>query len=127
MKMYDNNVEDPKLLYYIEEQCRLGYHHYKVFEGRDTEVAFIKQKSLFKPKLEITSEKYGDYTLKGKLGAHNFQILNDGLPIGSVTKKWLSWGDTYELDILDSFDYTFFTALVIAIDDCLHKNEHHHS
>eukprot|EP01132_Coremiostelium_polycephalum_P002470 gene2470-3056_t len=120
MKMYDNNLKDPKLLYYIEEIKKIGYRKYKI-EQDGVRVALIKEKQLFKPKLEITSEKFGDYTVEGKVLGHSFQILNDGLPIGSVSKKWLAWGDTYELDILDSFDYTFFTALVLAIDNCIHE------
>jgi uncharacterized protein YxjI len=41
--------------------------------------------------------------------------------IGEIHKKWLSWGDTYLLLIYNPADAPFFTALAIAVDNCLHN------
>jgi uncharacterized protein YxjI len=39
-----------------------------------------------------------------------------------VHKKWLSWGDTYEILVDDSFNLDLAIAIVVMIDDYLAVN-----
>lgn len=79
-----------------------------------------KQLSFLKPKINVTSE-IGSYELTGDVWTMCFEIRSGNSSIGCITKKWLSWGDSYELNIYNDVDAPFFTALVIAIDHCLHN------
>ena len=53
----------------------------------------------------------------------DYTIQKDGDYFGSVHKKWLSWGDSYELDIPNSEHAGFFCALVVAIDHYIHNDQ----
>lgn len=45
-----------------------------------------------------------------------FEVLQNGQTIGRVNKKWLSWGDSYEVQILSDEHEEIVIAIVVAID-----------
>ncbi|NLU32514.1 MAG: hypothetical protein GXX04_07830 [Clostridiaceae bacterium] len=107
-------------LYYIERRLFRLLPEYHIFCG-DNHCAIVKKEfSLFRPRLAIQSQ-YGDYTIEGSLFGMDFVIYNEGIPVGEVHKKWFAFGDSYELDVIDPNNAAFFSALVIAIDNCLHN------
>lgn len=46
----------------------------------------------------------------------NFEVYRNGKLIGTVGKKWFTWGDSYQLEILDEETEPLLVALVVAID-----------
>lgn len=52
----------------------------------------------------------------------DFEVQKDGVVIGTVRKKWFSWGDSYELEIWQEEMEALLVALVIAID-CVKADE----
>jgi len=46
----------------------------------------------------------------------NFEVYQNGELIGAVSKKWFTWGDSYELVIFDDEREPLLVALVVAID-----------
>ncbi|EGC36467.1 hypothetical protein DICPUDRAFT_151024 [Dictyostelium purpureum] len=122
IKMYDASGEN--LIYYIKEKIRFSfYRKYYIYDNVGNEICCIKQDALIKPKLVIKmSDGSDEFDIKGNWLAYEFSILNDKLQIGSVRKKVLSWADTYNLDINDSFNPALFAAFVIVVDTCYHNN-----
>ncbi|MCK7479096.1 MAG: hypothetical protein M0C28_18325 [Candidatus Moduliflexus flocculans] len=55
--------------------------------------------------------------------AYDFSISSGTTSVVDFHKKWLSWGDSYEIAIHADQNIEFFIALVVMIDDCLHDNE----
>ena len=107
-------------LYYIQQKLFKFLPEYHIYNG-DSQCAVIKKEfSFLKPRLNITSQ-FGDFTFEGNLFAMDFEILNNGNLAGELHKKWLSWGDSYELAVYDDNNAPFFCALAIAIDNCLHN------
>ena len=43
-------------------------------------------------------------------------ITKNGNPIVTISKEWMTWGDSYELDIADPDDETVALAVVLTID-----------
>ncbi|KAM9971474.1 hypothetical protein ACTFIW_011452 [Dictyostelium discoideum] len=120
IKMFKQDTNE--LIFVIKEKVKFSlYKKYYIYDGHDNLLATVKEKSLLKPKLEIVLNENETYICKGDFLSYNFQILGDGFPIGSVTKRVLSWGDTYMLDISKNFEPSFFVAIVITIDDCVHR------
>lgn len=115
--LYNLNKEE---LFYIKRKVTFFMARYEIYQ-QGTLVAEVEQKiSLFKNQLNIHSA-YGEFTLNGDVFAHNFDILKDGRPYGTVRKQWLSWGDSYELEVNEHEVVPYFCSLVIAIDNCLHN------
>lgn len=107
-------------LYFIQQKLFKFLPEYNIYTG-DSHCATIKKEfSFLKPRLNITSQ-FGDFTFDGNLFAMDFVILNNGNLVGELHKKWLSWGDCYELIVNDDNDAPFLCAISIAIDHCLHN------
>ena len=93
---------------------------YHVWVG-DADVAQIVKKWTFlRPKYEIAGLSW---EINGDLWEHRYQIFCGGHPIVSIQKAWMTWGDAYELDIVDPKDELLALAVVLAIDCVLEDND----
>ena len=80
----------------------------------DRQVAEIKKEFTFLfPRYTI--EGLG-WEIDGSFMAHDYQITKNGHKIVSISKEWMTWGDSYELDISDPADEIVALAVVITID-----------
>lgn len=110
-------------LYYIERQLFRFLPQYYIYEqGRQCAVV-NKEFTFFKPKLNISSS-YGEITIDGDFFSMGFDIYLNGGLIGSISKQFFAFTDCYRLEIPNGANAAFFCALVIAIDNCLHNEDH---
>ena len=72
-----------------------------------------KEFTFFFPKSSI--EGLG-WEIDGSFMAHEYEITKSGRPIVSISKEWMTWGDSYELDIADPEDEIVALAVVLTID-----------
>lgn len=83
-------------------------------EMNGEEVAVIKKKFTFlKPKYLIEGP---GWEVQGDFFGHDYTITSSGNPVVSIHKKWMAWGDTFELDIVDEAHEVLAVAVVLAID-----------
>ena len=47
---------------------------------------------------------------------HDYEITHAGRPIVTIQKEWMTWGDSYQLDISDPADEVLALAGVLTID-----------
>ena len=88
-----------------------------VVERNGIEVAeIVKKFSFFKPKYEI--EGIG-WTVQGDIFAHDYEILDGDRTVVNIHKKWMTWGDSFALDIDSGADPVMALAVVLAIDAVL--------
>ena len=107
-------------MYYIKHVLTVFMGRFEIYSN-NTLCAIVQQQfAFFHPKLEIQSQ-YASYTIEGDYFAHDFTLFKNGQYFGSVHKKYLSWGDNYEIDIADPTDASFVCALVISIDSLMHN------
>lgn len=77
------------------------------------EIAEIKKEfTFFNPRYTIDAI---GVEVTGNWWGMDFEVYRDGALIGEVNKKWLSWGDSYEVQVLDEAVETLLIALVVAI------------
>lgn len=107
-------------LFFIKRKVTLFMARYEIYQGETLVAEVDQQLSLFRNRLNIHSA-FGEFALDGDVFGHDFEILRDQKPCGKVRKQWLSWGDSYELEVYDSDLIPYFCSLVIAIDNCLHN------
>lgn len=130
----DENGEDK---YYIEgELISLGKKLH-IYDMAGNELAFVHEKILsFLPrffvysngvqvaeivkKLSLLRPKYViqglGWDIEGSYWAHDYSITQNGRQIVTIHKAWMSWGDTFELDIQSSDNEVIALAVVLAID-----------
>lgn len=82
-------------------------------------VTIEKEFSFFKSRYRIDGE---GITVNGNWLDMDFEILQYGKVIGSVSKEWFTWGDSYKVEVLNEELETIVISTVIAID-CV-KSDH---
>ncbi len=98
---------------FIKEKIWSWKPCFHVFCG-DRQVAEIKKEfTFFFPKYRI--EGLG-WEINGRFMAHDFEIVHNGRRIVTITKEWMTWGDSYEVDIDRPEDEIAALAVVLTID-----------
>ena len=115
-----------------------------VFDANGNEAAFIRQKVVtFLPKffVEIGGEQVAEitkklsllkpkyivngpgWTVQGNFTAHDYSLYDGEKEIAGIHKKWMTWGDTFEIDIASEKDEVLVLAVVLAIDAVMDSSE----
>lgn len=80
--------------------------------GQET-VTIKKQFTFLKARYSIDA---AGMEVRGNWWDMDFDVYQHGEMIGSVRKKWFTWGDSYELQIAKEETEHLLVALVVAID-----------
>ncbi len=112
-----------EVLYHFQRILLAFLPAYKLLDKNGNEVAVGRQKFSFMKKNAEIQSQIGDFTVDGNFIAHNFSIQKDGQEVASIQKKWLAWGDSYEILIIDEQNTEFLLALIIMIDAIFHSNK----
>ena len=98
---------------FIKQEVWSWMPRYHVFCG-DREVAEIRREfSFFVPRYSIQGL---GWEINGHFMAHDYEITRGGVPIVTIRKEWMTWGDSYELDIADPRDEIVALAVLMTID-----------
>ena len=101
---------------YVKQKVVSFLPQYHVFRHGECFAKIIKELSFFRPKYRIEGP---NWRVEGDLFAHDYRITDGIQEIASVHKQWLSWGDTYEINVSYEADHIAALAVVLAIDACL--------
>ncbi len=80
--------------------------------GREV-LTIQKEFSFFKARYTIDS---AGIEVRGNWWDMNFQVYQRGEEVGSVSKEWFTWGDSYKVEVLKEEMETIIIAIVVAID-----------
>lgn len=115
----------------------LGGKKLHIEDASGNEVAMVQQKLLsFRPRFFVyvdgaevaeivkrisffKASYYVDgpgWEVIGSVMDHDYTISDGRYDIVDLHKAWLSWGDSYEIDIADGIDEVMALAVVLAID-----------
>lgn len=98
---------------YIEQKVFSWMPRYSVFlDGRQM-AQVVREFSFFRPRYRI--EGLG-WDVEGEFWEHEYEIRQAGQFIAAIRKEWMTWGDSYELDIVDADDEILALATILAID-----------
>ena len=110
LHVYDRNGRE---VAFIKQEVWSWLPKYYVF-CNDRQVAEIKKEfTLFFQKYSIAGL---GWEINGSFMAHDYEITKNGYPIVSISKEWMTWGDSYELSISNPQDEIVALAVVLTID-----------
>ena len=98
---------------YIREKVPTLLPKFIVEIGGQEVAEIVKKLTFLKPKYEVHGP---DWTVQGKFTAHDYTVTQGELPVVTIHKKWMSWGDSYEIDIADPSKELLVLSVVLAID-----------
>lgn len=81
-------------------------------KGQET-MTIKKQFSFLKARYTIDA---AGIEVRGNWWDMNFEVYQNQSLVGSVRKEWFTWGDSYELEIVNDEMEALLVSLVIAID-----------
>ena len=128
--------EDGSDCYRVEGEFLSWGKKLHVYDMTDNEVAFIRQKVMsWRPRFYVfvngiqVAEVVREFALRprytihglgwevrGDFWEHDYEILSQGRSVVRVHKAWMTWGDSYQIDILDNRDEINALAVTLAID-----------
>lgn len=129
--------------YYVEGEVFSWGKKLHVYDRHGREAAFIKQEvfswmpcyrvyvngaevaqvrrelTFFLPKYRVDGP---GWEVKGDIFEHDYEITRNGSPVVTIQKEWMTWGDSYVLDIKEPADEISALAVVLTID-CIQERE----
>jgi uncharacterized protein YxjI len=68
----------------------------------------------------VTTSPSRTLTAEGDFLGHEFELKRGGRTVARVSKQWLSWTDTYGIDVADGEDVVLILASAVVIDVVTH-------
>ena len=98
---------------FIRQELFTFLPRYQVYLGDHLAAEIVKEFSFLFPRYSI--QRLG-WEIQGSFLGHDYAITQNGRTIVTIHKEWMTWGDCYELDILDPADEKLALAVVLTID-----------
>ncbi len=116
LHIYDSSGEE---VAFVRQKVMSIMPRFHVFVNGEQIVEILKEFTFLKPRYHIIGK---GWVVEGDLLQHDYSIMSDGEEIAKVHKVWMSWGDSFELDITDSHDEVGLIAVILAIDAVMDSN-----
>lgn len=81
--------------------------------GGNEILTIVKEFTFFRDRYRIDSS---DIEISGDWWDKNFEVFKQGKKIAHVNEKWFTWGDTYDVHVIDEAFEHIVIAIVVAID-----------
>lgn len=103
---------DGNSLAYIEQKVLHIMPNYDIYMNDELKCRISKKFKLFKNDYSLSN----GYKVKGDFLSLNFSVYDDhDKLIGEITRKFISIGDKYTIDIYDDNEYVLILAIIVAI------------
>lgn len=110
LHIYDTSGEE---VAFVQQKLLSLMPRFYVYVNGEKIAEVLKEFTFLKPKYDIFGK---GWIVEGDFLAHDYAIIEAGIEIARVHKVWMSWGDSYELDILDTDDEASLLAVILVID-----------
>ncbi|MCE5234439.1 MAG: LURP-one-related family protein [Clostridiaceae bacterium] len=98
---------------FIKQKVFSFLPRYEVYVGGAQVLEIVKEFTFLRPRYTISGK---NWDVQGDFFAHEYSVTQNGAPVVAIAKEWLSWGDTYAIDIASPADEIAALATVLAID-----------
>ncbi len=104
--------QEREVLYLRQEVPSFLRSYQVIIDGR--EVACIRQDfALFHHRFYVEGP---GWDVEGEFLAHEYAITCGSRTVATISKEWMTWGDSYELNVANPADALTALAVVLAID-----------
>ena len=108
--IYDNEAA------FIHEKVFSFLPKYYISRNGTDVAEVVKKLTFLKARYEIPA--FG-WTVQGNFTDHSYSIESAKGTVATISKKWFSWGDTYEIDAASDADPVNVLSVVLIIDAVL--------
>lgn len=116
LHIYDSEGEE---VAYVQQKLMSFLPKYFVFVGQDQVATIVKEFTFMRPQYHIEGTSW---RVDGDFLGHDYSILDGDTTIAYLHKKWMSWGDCFEIEYDDAADEKMLLAVILAIDAVMDDN-----
>ncbi|MBQ6862956.1 MAG: LURP-one-related family protein [Clostridia bacterium] len=116
-KLHIYNHKNEEVAMIVQKVFSFLPRYFVYINGVET-AQIVKEFTFFRHKYRIEGL---NWEVTGDFLAHDYTVSHNEQPIVSISKEWMTWGDSYELDMADGADEIASLAVVLAID-CVMAN-----
>jgi uncharacterized protein YxjI len=98
---------------YIRQKVLSWLPRYYIEVGNRVVCEIVKEFTFFRQSYRIEGLTWH---LEGDIWAHEYMLHENGRQIMRLSKKWFTWGDSYELDIADPQNELLCLRVALAVD-----------
>ena len=113
LRVYNMNGSEAA---FIRQKLLSWLSRYYIEIGGRAVCEVVKEFTLFRQSYRIEGLPWH---LDGDFWAHEYALHSNGRNIMRMSKKWFTWGDSYELDIADPQDELLSLCVALAVDCAL--------
>ena len=121
-KLTVRDMDDQEVAYIHQKALALVPKYFIEIAGGD-EVELKGHITLLKPHYTLEAEG-GDWEIRGDFLSHEYEMKRGKEVVATVTRQWLSWGDSYLLDVPNDEDAVTALCVMLAID-CVQADTNH--
>jgi uncharacterized protein YxjI len=114
-------------LAFIQQKLLSFKRKYEIY--RDGGLAAVVSKelfTLFHCKFVVDVPGPNDLEAKGNFLDHEYEFTRGGRVVGSCSKRWFSWSDTYGIEVAPGEDDVLILASSVVIDMICHDDDKRH-
>lgn len=118
-----------KLFVYDAQENQIAYLHQKMLSFMPRYIVDIGGVEAFQiaQRFTVLSQRFDmdglPWRVEGDFWAHEYTVYDGEREVMHISRRWLSWGDSYELDIVDPQDELPCLCVVLAIDAAMQDND----
>ncbi|MBR4942167.1 MAG: LURP-one-related family protein [Clostridia bacterium] len=98
---------------YIEQRIFSFLPTYDIYVRNRNVARIVKEFTFLRPRYSINTL---NWEIDGSFWFHDYSVKENGREIVNISKEWMTWGDSYELDIRDTSRELEALAVVLTID-----------
>jgi uncharacterized protein YxjI len=98
---------------FIREKVMSLLPRYFVEIGGQVVCQVVKEITFIKPKYRLEGLSW---RMEGDFWEHEYVMFDNNRRIMQLSKKWFTWGDSYEMDIVDPQDELLCLCVALAAD-----------
>lgn len=114
-KIYDKNYNNVAV---IDRQMFRLFGHYDI-NANGKNITLKRHFAFFKQSYTIEGI---NWALEGNFTNHHYEVVQGKNLIMRLRKHWFTWGDSYELNILDKHDALLALSIAICVDNEIAKD-----
>ena len=120
-KLHVYNTGGDEVAFILQKVLSFLPRYYIKIGGNEYE--FVKEITFLRPKYTIRNL---DWSVSGDFLAHEYTVSDSCGDVMRISKAWLTWGDFYELNIIDERNELLCLSVALAIDCINADSEKNH-
>ena len=108
---------------FIREKVMALFPRFYVEINGQVVCEIVKEFSFFYPKYRLEGIPW---RMDGDFFDHEYSLTDGANEIMSLSKKWFTWGDSYEINIHDPANELICLCVALAVDCALEENSRRH-